>query len=271
MSDDDVRVRRAASFGDVADVYARSRPGFPAEAVRWLVGSRRATVLELGAGTGKLTAELLRQGHDVIATEPAGPMAAQLVRQTSPRGVLRCVAEQVPVADSSIDVVVAAQAFHWFDHARALPEVARVLRPGGVLALLWNLRDDSVPWVRRLSAVIGSEDSDTVDDELASAVEESELFELLETQRFRHWQQVFRDSLLELVASRSYIATQPAQERTAILGKVGELYDEYGRGADGMLLPYVTRCYRTRLASTAKRRIDRPEPPIGDGLLIDFS
>ncbi|MDP9443547.1 MAG: methyltransferase domain-containing protein, partial [Actinomycetota bacterium] len=240
-------------------------------AVQWLVGRGRATVLELGAGTGKLTAQLLRQGHDVVATEPAPAMLAQLLRHTSASWVLRSAAERIPLADRSVDVVVAGQAFHWFDPEQALPEIARVLRPGGVVGLLWNLRDESVPWVRRLSEVIGTERLDT---DPAPLLAGTGLFAAVEAERFRHWQQVFRDTLLELVASRSYVASRPEEERAALAAQVGELYDSYGRGPDGMLLPYLTHCYRARRTAAPPPGRDGapgPPPPVDDDLLIDFS
>ncbi|MBA3991091.1 MAG: class I SAM-dependent methyltransferase [Propionibacteriales bacterium] len=260
--DEPTHAARAASFGGVARGYASARPGYPADAVRWLVGATPALVLELGAGTGKLTAELLRQGHRVIASEPSAPMLAELRAGSPGAAAVRAGAERIPFATSSVDVVIAAQAFHWFDPARALVEIARVLRPGGVLGLVWNLRDESVPWVRRLTALIGS---DSLEVDPAEALDSSGRFDRLEVAEFRHWQQVFRDTLVGLVASRSYVATLGEKERGVLLAEVGELYDGYGRGPDGMLLPYVTHCFRARVSNAPPA-----EPPVDNGLLIDF-
>jgi len=150
------RTGPALSFGGVADAYERGRPTYPDDAVTWLLGEQPAIVLELGAGTGKLTRVVARLGHDVHATDPDEAMLAVLEREVP--GIRTAVggAEEIPLPDSSVDAVIAGQAFHWFDLDRALPEIARVLRPGGRVCLLWNLRNEKIPWVRRLGALIGS-------------------------------------------------------------------------------------------------------------------
>ena len=156
---------RATSFADVADAYERARPGYPEQAVRWLVGDEPCDVVDLGAGTGKLTRTLVELGHRVTAVEPLAEMLRELGVAVPEATAVEGSAEQIPVPDASTDVVVCAQAFHWFDHNAALPEIARVLRPGGYLALVWNVRDDREPWVGRLSEVIGSESIEPDDDE----------------------------------------------------------------------------------------------------------
>ena len=123
----------AHSFGGVADAYERGRPTYPAEAVRWMLGEHPLTVLELGAGTGKLTRVLTDLGHDVQATDPDAAMLQILEKEVPGARTAQTSAEDVPLGDASVDAVIAAQAFHWFDLDRALPEVARVLRPGGRL------------------------------------------------------------------------------------------------------------------------------------------
>jgi SAM-dependent methyltransferase len=232
----------ALSFAAVAEAYDRARPSYPAEAVAWLAGSRRANVLELGAGTGKLTELLVAAGHDVIATDPLPEMLQHLRTRVPGARVAVAGAERIPVASRSADVVVCAQSFHWFDHDAALPEIARVLRPGGVLALVWNARDEAIPWVRKLGAIIGSADNQT---DLAEPAEASEHFGALDHQEFRFWQSLRREELFDLVRSRSYVALLGDSEREDLLARVGALYDDYGRGPDGMQLPYLTRCYRT--------------------------
>lgn len=264
----------ALSFASVAAAYERSRPGYPAEAATWLVGTESASVLELGAGTGRLTAELVATGHDVLATDPL-PEMLELLRARLP-DVRTAVAsaEEIPLPDRSVDVVVSAQAFQWFEPDRALPEIARVLRPGGRIALVWNDRDERIPWVRRLGTAIGDarQQTDPTHTLLASG-----LFGYVDSATFRHWQQVDRDTLRDLVASRSRVATMTETERTSVLSAVDALYAEYGRGADGMLLPYLTRCYQATARARAGSDDDRPTaPPVeGDdpdaGLLIDFS
>lgn len=264
--EDSLRTRRARAFGGVAEVYERTRPGYPEEAVRWMAGSTPAHVLDLGAGTGKLTATLLQHGHRVVPADPTSPMLQAMRKRIRGAQAVQAYAEQIPFASSSFDAVVAGQAFHWFDPTRALPEIARVLRPGGTLALAWNLRDETVPWVRRLSRLIGSEQP----EDPTEVLEGSGLFDGIEHRVFRHWQEVHRDSLIGLVESRSAIADLSEHDRAAVLAQVGELYDDYGRGHDGMLLPYQCRTFRCRVSGLANFRRDQ-EPPLGDGLLIDFS
>ncbi|HMD12433.1 MAG TPA: class I SAM-dependent methyltransferase, partial [Marmoricola sp.] len=126
------------SFGDAADRYDRARPSYPPEGVAWLVGTKPARVLELGAGTGKLTEALVELDRDVIAVDPIEEMLEEL--EVAVPGVPRILgtAEDIPIQDASVDAVVVGQAWHWFQRARAVAEIARVLRPGGVLGLAWN-------------------------------------------------------------------------------------------------------------------------------------
>jgi SAM-dependent methyltransferase len=262
--DESVRTRRARTFGGVADLYERHRPGYPDEAVRWMTGPDHRTVLELGAGTGKLTAGLLRQGHRLVATDPSAGMLGPMRRRLGGVRVVQASAERLPFASASVDAVVAGQAFHWFDTERALTDIARVLRPGGRLALAWNVHDESVPWVRRLRREIGAEPP----PDPTETLEDSGLFGGVERETFRHWHQVYRDSLIGLVESHSSVADMPDAERAEVLTRVGELYDDYGRGHDGMLLPYHCEAYRCRVAAGLSREQDGP---LDDGLLIDFS
>jgi SAM-dependent methyltransferase len=267
-------VEHARSFDLVADAYDRGRPTYPREAAQWLAGTERGRVLELGAGTGKLTEQLTALGHAVLATDPSSAMLTRL-RERAPRARSTvAAAEALPVPARSVDVVVSAQAFHWFDPARALPEAARVLRPGGHLALVWNQRDERIPWVRRLSALLGAAPGP---ETALPALEESELFEEVESRTFRFWQPLTPLSLRDLVTSRSSVAVMSDLERERVLRKVDELYDEYGRGADGMLLPYVTHAYRARVrpqvaAPPSPGRPTRvhPDDVDTDALLIDF-
>ena len=272
------------SFGGVADAYELGRPSYPTEAAAWLAGSGRSRVLELGAGTGKLTEQLAALGHHVLATDPLQPMLRHLVRRLPGVPVVRAAAERIPLRGRSVDVVVGAQAFHWFDLERALPEIARVLRPGGHLGLVWNIRDDRIPWVRRLGALIGTPEQGS---DPTHALLSSHLFGYVDTATFRFWQPLDRPRLRALVASRSHVATLPEAERDRLLASVDELYDSYGRGPDGMLMPYVTHCYRAvvrppaaapdpapgRAEHRAGPDPDDPGDDTGDdtgALLIDF-
>jgi len=274
-------VRAAArSFDEVSDAYARARPSYPQEAVAFLTGGTTEVVLELAAGTGKLTAGLAALGHRVIATEPSPQMLAQLTGELPGVPRLRAPAEQIPVASGSVGVVVAAQAYHWFDKDQVLPEAARVLRPGGAFAAVWNLRDERIPWVRRLGALIGTQEQN---NDPTADLDGSGLFEPVQRATFRFWQPLDQQRLRELVVSRSNVALMPDAERGRVLRQVDALYDEYGRGADGMLLPYRTYCYRAVVRPEAaggparrNRAHTSSEAPVGpdrletDQLLIDF-
>jgi ubiquinone/menaquinone biosynthesis C-methylase UbiE len=268
----------AHSFGGVAEAYERGRPSYPAEAVQWLLGEHPSTVLELGAGTGKLTRVLVELGHDVHATDPDAEMLALL--EANLPGVRTAVAsaEEIPLADASVDAVVAAQAFHWFDLDRALPEIARVLRPGGRICLVWNQRNEKIPWVRRLGAIIGTQEQLR---DPAQALIFSELFGFVEDAEFSHWQTIDRKTIQDLVLSRSNVAVLDEAGRGAKLAEVLAFYDDYGRGMDGMQLPYVTRCYRANVLERPAGRADgeradgddapsAPDGPDDDVLLIDF-
>ena len=229
------------AFAKVAGAYERGRPGYPEEAVRWLVGDEPRDVVDLGAGTGKLTRALVALGHRVTAVEPLDAMRAELEASLPDVHAVAGSAEAIPLHDASADVVTSAQAFHWFDHPKALPEMARVLRPGGRLALVWNSRDDRDPWMARLSAIIGNES--VQDWEVVPVVEDGGHFGQVEKKQFSLEQTLDRDGLLDLVLSRSYLAKLTPAEREPVLDAVGRLYDET-TGPEGVRLPYVTECYR---------------------------
>jgi SAM-dependent methyltransferase len=247
--DPDTREARAASFSGVAEIYERARPGYPDEAVAWLAGPAPRDVVDVGAGTGKLTRGLVAAGHHVVAVDPSEPMLAQLSAAVPGALTLVGTAERVPLPDGAADVVTVAQAFHWFDHEPALRELARVLRPGGTLGLVWNVRDDSMPWVARLSEILGAERLTAAETE--EPVITSGLYGPVEHARFVFSQRLDRASLLALVSSRSYCATRPPDEQAAILEQVGRLFD--GEASDGtIILPYVTDAFR------ATRRAGQP-------------
>lgn len=230
------------AFAQVADAYERARPTYPDEAVSWLVGETPCDVLDLGAGTGKLTRSLVVLGHRVTAVEPLDEMRVELVRAVPEATALDGRAEAIPLPDGSVDVVTSAQAFHWFDHEVALPEIVRVLRPGGRLALVWNSRDDRDPWTARMSAIIGNE---TVDNDDLDPLGSSALFQPTEAASFSFEQPLDRETLLDLVLSRSYCAKLEPEDREPILRAIGDLYDETA-GPDGVRIAYVTECFRAR-------------------------
>jgi SAM-dependent methyltransferase len=168
------RVARSRSFENVAAEYERHRPEYPEEALRW-AGSRLrleegARVLDVGAGTGKLTRGLVALGYEVVAVEPGGPMLDELRKAVPGAEVLEGPAEVIALPDASVDAAFAAQAFHWFDRERAVPELHRVVRPRGGLALLWNWWDDRDPLQHELAELIGyAGHSPFSDEELPAA------------------------------------------------------------------------------------------------------
>jgi SAM-dependent methyltransferase len=216
-----VDARRAGAFGAGADAYVRGRPGYPEVAVRACLPTAARRVLDLAAGTGKLTAGLLALGLDVVAVEPLAQMRGRI----DPRAeILDGRAEAIPLPAASVDAVLVGQAFHWFDRDRALAEVVRVLRPGGTVGLLWNLLDDRVPWVAEVADVIAAEDRHTtlartltppwsgaagLDDPVALLID--------------HAQPADADVLVANIASRSPVILAPEAERAALLARVRAL------------------------------------------------
>lgn len=155
---DEVRAKQATSFGGAAAAYAEHRPDYPIAAVRWgLSGAVKApvNVLDLAAGTGKLTTALVELGLTVTAVEPDEQMLAEL-RRLPAITALDGHAERIPIETASVDAVFVGQAFHWFDAGPALTEISRVLRPGGVLVPLWNYDELSVPWVSEFGELFGT-------------------------------------------------------------------------------------------------------------------
>ncbi|MGY1802778.1 class I SAM-dependent methyltransferase [Blastococcus sp. SYSU D00922] len=237
---------RARSFGAVAAGYAALRPTYPADAVAFLLEGRRERVLDLGAGTGLLTEVVAGLAHDVLAVDPSPEMLAELTARLP--GVRTAVgtAESLPAEAGSVDAVVAGQAAHWFDPAPAAREIRRVLRPGGVLGLVWNTRDARVPWIAALEELIADEargheaDQGVVDrfaEELSAevAVRESGIV-----------QRLTPEDVVAGIATRSYVAVMDDARRTEFLSGVRHLLSEHPgtAGSSGIDLPYVTRAYR---------------------------
>ena len=240
----------ARGFGAGAADYERGRPSYPAGAVEHLAAvlglGPGATVVDLGAGTGKLTRLLVPTGARVLAVEPVAAMRSELGGAVPRAEVLDGTAEAVPLPDGSADAVVAAQAFHWFDAPRALAEVARVLRPGGGLAMVWNTRDASVDWVDRWSGIVHAHRVGVpyYDDgtDWAAVVARTGLYGPLRSRRFAHAQELDGPGLVDRALSVSYVAALPAAERERVAADVRALVatspDLAGR--DRFFLPYRT-------------------------------
>jgi SAM-dependent methyltransferase len=242
----------ALSFGTAASSYDRYRPSYPAEAVDWALGSPsgRIRVVDLGAGTGILTRVILGLGHDVVPVEPDEAMRAQLAEATPDLAPLEGSAESIPFSDGSVDAVVAGQAYHWFHPSRAPIEIARVLKAGGVFAAVWNLRDESVPWVARLSEVAHLDDQERHDQ---GGVDEPGLraagFGPVTRKVFAHPVTYTPDSLVELIKTRSYYLTAPPDRQAEIVGGVRDLARTHPdlAGRDTFEIPYRTVVFRSPL------------------------
>ena len=215
----------AAGFSSAADVYERARPSYPADAIAWLVertglGPGR-TVVDLAAGTGKLTRLLAGTGARVIAVEPIEEMRALITGAETLDGT----AEELPLPDGSTDVVTVAQALHWFDIERALAEIHRVLRPGGRLVLVWNMRDTADPVQRGVEELLAPLRGVVAarQGRWREPVARSELFGDAEVREFENVQLMTAEGLRDRVASTSFVAAMPADEREALLARVTEL------------------------------------------------
>jgi SAM-dependent methyltransferase len=236
--------RRAGSFGAAAAEYERGRPPYPAEGVGWLLPPHARRVLDLGAGTGKLTRQLHERGLDVVAVEPSPGMREKLADALPDVTPLDGTAEAIPLPDHSVDVVLVAQAWHWVDPPRALPEVARVLTRGGRLGLIWNIRDEREDWVKQLGRTMHGDA-----DPRALAPVVGSPFAPLQRHDVEWRYRISPVALIDLVASRSYVITLPPPQRDALLSEVRRLLDTHPAlaGAAEIWVPYVTECYRTEL------------------------
>jgi SAM-dependent methyltransferase len=243
---DDERARHAASFDGASDAYDRARPGYPDDALAWLVPLGARDVLDLGAGTGKLTRQLIAPRRTVTAVEPLAGMRERLAAAVPDARLLAGDAEAIPLPDDGVDVVLVAQAWHWFDETRAGPEIARVLRPGGVLGLLWNDADKTEPWVAALWDLLHERGEQEKEDD--PVPHPGPDFERPVRRDFRHRHVLDLDTLLDLVRSRSYVILLPEDRRRRLLDDVVELVRGHPDIADpqALTLPYVTQCWRTR-------------------------
>ncbi len=235
------RRAQARSFGAAADVYERARPGYPAEALDWLLPPGARRVLDLGAGTGKLTRALLARGLEVVAVEPTPGMRAQFRDVLPGVALLEGSAESIPLPDADVDAVLVAQAWHWVDPATAAPEVARVLRPGGRLGLLWNVRDAGVEWLARLDRLLPGPGEEQLGS-LAPRV--GPPFGPVERYDVRWSQPVDVDSLLDLTRSRSWVIALDEERRREVLEDVRAQAQARLEAVGHLEVDYVTRCSR---------------------------
>jgi SAM-dependent methyltransferase len=236
-------VDRARSFGSLAADYAEHRPDYPADGIRWALGDGPRSVLDLAAGTGKLTAGLLALGLSVTAVEPDDAMRAELSRRFPQVAALSGTAEAIPLASASVDAVVVGQAFHWFDQAAALDEIGRVLRPGGVVGLLWNGEDESVEWVAGLMEVAETRVESSSQD--LFEMPPHPLFTPAETAMFPNTQRRTISSLVATLGTHSRMIVSPAEERAAVLARIREYLSSRPETAGGSFdVPLLTKVVR---------------------------
>jgi ubiquinone/menaquinone biosynthesis C-methylase UbiE len=241
----------ARSFEQVAGLYERVRPEYPDEAIAWIVDELELrpgrTVLDLAAGTGKLTRQLVPSGAEVIAVEPGEAMLAELRHAVPGVTALQGGAEQIPLADDTVDALTVGQAFHWFRFDEATAEMHRVLRPGGAVALLWNNRDQDDALQREVTELMAP----LVPAGRAAAYDsskflsESRLFEPPEERTFRFAQRLSSHDLAGRILSISFIAASPPEQRANLERRLREIADARGGSVD---FPYVTSVYVSRAA-----------------------
>ena len=236
----------SSSFGGVSAQYDRVRPGYPDEAVAWMLPAGARRVVDLGAGTGKLTRPLADRGLAVTAVEPDDRMRAVLAAGLPGVTALRGSGEAIPVGDGEVDAVLVAQAWHWMDAGEAAREAARVLRPGGRLGIVWNVMDGEVDWVRELDALLqpGARTA-------GRAAEPGPLpgFGPVEHASFAHAHRMTPEDVVALAGSISRIITLPDDERARVLDDIRTLLAGHPdtAGRDALDLPYRVDAYRAQL------------------------
>ncbi|HEV7750376.1 MAG TPA: class I SAM-dependent methyltransferase [Baekduia sp.] len=229
----------AQAFAGVADDYERGRPDYPAEAIdairMGLMLDAGARIADVGAGTGKFTRALASAGFDVVAIEPLAGLRARLQERQPAVTALEGTAEELPLPDASVDAVAVADAFHWFDGELAVQELARVIRPDGGLALLWNQpaeeRTGTTEWmaeIRALRDALRPDHPAFVKDQGRGAVSASPDFDTMHYAEVRHTHETDRAGVVAAVASISYVSALPEPERRALLEDVDAIMDRAG-------------------------------------------
>jgi SAM-dependent methyltransferase len=242
------RDEMSLSFGAAAAAYESGRPGYPVEAVAWMLepvrtADRAVRVADVGAGTGKLTRVIAGLGAEVVAIEPDGAMLEALHEAVPGIPTFTGTAERLPLPDAGLDAALLGQVWHWVDVAAASREMGRVLRPGGVLGLVWNFRDDRIDWVARMTRIMHPSNAE---DMIAQGVPPvGAPFSAPEGAEWAWTRRMTRSALRHMVESRSYVITAEPDERRRIEHELNALFDEVGAVGDAEVeLPYVTRAFR---------------------------
>ncbi|MGY2188972.1 Ubiquinone/menaquinone biosynthesis C-methyltransferase UbiE [compost metagenome] len=249
---DQVHHTAAAGYKVGADTYVRGRPDYPPQIADWLTDTlglnADKTVIDLGAGTGKFTGRLVATGAQVIAVEPVAQMLEKLSEAYPDVLAVNAIATDLPLPDASVDVVVCAQAFHWFASKEALDEIARVLKPGGRLGLVWNLRDIRVSWMPKLEAIVSAQEGDTPRYYTGAwrRVFPHPAFGTLQAQHFSHGHTGSpEDVIFNRVRSTSFISALPEAERAKVDEQIRAMIagEPELRGRDVVTVPYETAVF----------------------------
>jgi len=249
----DIHHSAADGYSVAVAHYQTGRPHYPPQVAGWLTGDlalrKGKTALDLGAGTGKFLPHLRNTGATVIAVEPVAAMLRQLLDGNPGTEARQGTAEHIPLADASVDVVVCAQSFHWFASAEALNEIRRVLKVGGALGLVWNIRDESPAWVADLRRIFDAYQGDAprFHTQQWRKVFPAAGFTALSETRFLHGHTGAPEHVIvDRVLSTSFIAALPAAERNLVAAQVRQLIASTPdlAGKREVTMPYVTAAYR---------------------------
>ncbi|MEX3933907.1 class I SAM-dependent methyltransferase [Paraburkholderia phymatum] len=250
---DDVHHAAAEGYTKGADTYAKGRPDYPSELAGWLTGDiglgPGKIVVDLGAGTGKFTPRLIETGAQVVAVEPVAQMRAQLAAALPQADVREGTAQSLPFGDASVDAVICAQSFHWFATREALAEIRRVLKPGGHLGLVWNVRDARVDWVARLDAIVSAREGDVPRHHTGRWRNAFPFdgFTQLEERHMPHGHTgSIEDVIVKRVHSTSFILALPPDEWAEVEREVRALIASEPALAsrDVVTMPYITHAFR---------------------------
>jgi SAM-dependent methyltransferase len=241
----------AQGYAANADLFVRGRPDYPPDIADWLrddIALRPGkTALDLGSGTGKFLSRLQETGAAVVAVEPVDAMRTHLIERNPGIEAMAGSAEHIPLADRSVDSVVCAQSFHWFANRRALAEIRRVLRPGGFLGLVWNVRDERVPWVARLTDIIEPHGDDTPRYKLGwRDVFPAEGFTPLVEKEFAHSHTGSPEQVIVArMLSISFVAVLPLDRQDAVAAQIRALIAATPElaGKPRVTFPYRTMTY----------------------------